>query len=35
MSAMAPLDPTAAGNPIPIDAVACRRLYERAYLGNL
>jgi alcohol dehydrogenase len=35
MSEMAPLDPTAAGNPIPIDARVCRRLYERAYLGNL
>ena len=35
MSSMAPLDPTAAGNPVPIDAPACRRLYERAYLGSL
>ena len=35
MSEMAPLDPTAAGNPIPIDARACRRLYETAYLGTL
>lgn len=35
MSEMAPLDPTAAGNPIPIDAGACRRLYETAYLGSL
>ena len=35
MSGMAPLDPTAAGNPVPIDAPACRRLYERAYLGRL
>jgi alcohol dehydrogenase class IV len=35
MSEMAPLDPTAGGNPIPIDARACRRLYEKAYLGTL
>ena len=35
MSEMAPLDPTAGGNPIPIDARACRRLYENAYLGSL
>jgi alcohol dehydrogenase class IV len=35
MSEMAPLDPTAAGNPIPIDARACRRLYETAYVGSL
>jgi hypothetical protein len=35
MSEMAPLDPTAGGNPIPIDAPTCRRLYEKAYLGSL
>jgi len=35
MSEMAPLDPTAGGNPIAIDARACRRLYEKAYLGTL
>ena len=35
MSEMAALDPTAGGNPIPIDARACRRLYENAYLGSL
>jgi alcohol dehydrogenase class IV len=35
MSEMAPLDPTAGGNPLPIDARACRRLYENAYLGSL
>jgi alcohol dehydrogenase class IV len=35
MSEMAALDPTAAGNPLPIDAAACRRLYETAYLGTL
>jgi alcohol dehydrogenase class IV len=35
MSEMAPLDPTAGGNPLPVDARACRRLYENAYLGSL
>jgi alcohol dehydrogenase len=35
MSEMAPLDPTAGGNPIPIDAAICRRLYEKAYVGSL
>jgi alcohol dehydrogenase len=35
MSEMAPLDPTAGGNPIPIDAATCRRLYEKAYTGSL
>jgi alcohol dehydrogenase class IV len=35
MSEMAPLDPTAGGNPIPIDARACRQLYEKAYRGTL
>src|SRR5262245_6617833 len=35
MSEMAPLDPTAGGNPIPIDAPTCRRLYEQAYRGSL
>jgi alcohol dehydrogenase len=35
MSEMAPADPTAAGNPLPIDAAACRRLYENAYTGTL
>jgi hypothetical protein len=35
MSEMAALDPTAAGNPLPIDAAACRRLYATAYLGTL
>jgi len=35
MSEMAPSDPTAGSNPIPIDATACRRLYENAYLGTL
>jgi len=35
MSEMAPLDPTAGGNPIPIDAATCRGLYEKAYVGSL
>jgi alcohol dehydrogenase class IV len=35
MSELAPSDPTAGGNPIPIDAATCRRLYEKAYLGSL
>lgn len=35
MSEMAPLDPTAGGNPIPIDAQACLDLYRRAWAGNI
>jgi alcohol dehydrogenase class IV len=35
MSEMAMRDPTAAGNPLPIDAAACLRLYQNAYLGSL
>ena len=35
MSEMAPKDPTAGGNPVPLDAVACRALYEKAYAGQL
>jgi alcohol dehydrogenase len=35
MSEMAPLDPTAAGNPLPLDRKSCRRLYEKAYSGSL
>jgi len=35
LSEMAPNDPTAGGNPVPLDAAACRRLYEAAYSGNL
>lgn len=35
MSAMAPLDPTAGGNPIPIDAEACLELYRRAWVGSI
>ncbi|HXF55543.1 MAG TPA: iron-containing alcohol dehydrogenase [Hyphomicrobiaceae bacterium] len=33
MSDMAPKDPTAAGNPVPIDKASCRRLYEAAMAG--
>ena len=35
MSEMAPKDPTAGGNPVPIDAAICRRLYAQAYEGRL
>lgn len=35
MSEMAPKDPTAGGNPIPIDAKTCRQLYEAALTGRL
>ncbi len=35
MSQMAPNDPTAGGNPVPIDAAACRRLYEAALAGRV
>jgi len=35
LSEMAPKDPTAAGNPVPIDAALCRRLYEDALAGRL
>jgi alcohol dehydrogenase class IV len=35
MSEMARADPTAGGNPLPIDAAACRRLYHNAYVGAL
>jgi alcohol dehydrogenase class IV len=35
MSEMAPKDPTAGGNPVPIDAAACRSLYEAALTGRL
>src|SRR5262245_34966790 len=35
MSEMAPLDPTAGGNPLPLDRKNCRRLYEKAYSGSL
>jgi alcohol dehydrogenase class IV len=35
MSRMAPKDPTAGGNPVPIDEAACRRLYEAAAAGRI
>jgi alcohol dehydrogenase len=35
MSRMAPKDPTAGGNPVPIDEAACRRLYEDALAGRV
>ncbi|HVY41502.1 MAG TPA: iron-containing alcohol dehydrogenase, partial [Hyphomicrobiaceae bacterium] len=35
MSDMAPKDPTAGGNPVPLDAATSRQLYERAYAGTL
>lgn len=35
MSQMAPKDPTAGGNPVPLDAAAARRLFEAAYVGKL
>jgi alcohol dehydrogenase class IV len=35
MSEMAPKDPTAGGNPKPIDAAICRRLYAQALSGEL
>jgi alcohol dehydrogenase class IV len=35
MSEMAPKDPTAGGNPIAIDAISCRQLYEAAMTGRL
>ena len=35
MSRMAPQDPTAGGNPVPIDEAICRRLYENALAGKL
>ena len=35
MSAMAPKDQTAAGNPVPIDVAVCRQLYRNALTGEL
>lgn len=35
MSRMAPKDPTAGGNPAPLDEVTCRKLYENALAGRL
>ena len=35
MSKMAPKDPTAGGNPVPLDVAASRGLYERTYAGKV
>jgi alcohol dehydrogenase len=35
MAAMAPHDPTAGGNPVPLDAAAAARLYEQAISGRI
>jgi alcohol dehydrogenase len=35
MSKMAPKDPTAGGNPVPLDEAVCRKLYENALAGRL
>ena len=35
MSEMAPHDPTAGGNPIPLDAQSCLQLYQRAWSGKV
>ena len=35
MSRMAPKDPTAGGNPVPLDEAVCRRLYEAAAAGRV
>ncbi len=35
MSRMAPKDPTAGGNPVPLDEAASRELYENALAGKL
>src|SRR5690606_25522771 len=35
MSRMAPKDPTAGGNPVPLDEAASRELYEKALSGKL
>jgi alcohol dehydrogenase len=35
MARMAPLDPTAGGNPVPLDEAAARRLFAAAYEGRL
>lgn len=33
MAKMSPLDPTAGGNPVPLDEIAARRLFEQAMRG--
>ena len=35
MSEMAPKDPTAGGNPVPLDAAAALVLYKNALAGKL
>jgi alcohol dehydrogenase class IV len=35
MSRMAPQDPTAGGNPVPLDEAASRRLFEAAWAGKM
>ena len=35
MSKMAPEDPTAGGNPVPVTEAAARMLFEKAYSGQL
>ncbi|MFM8702177.1 MAG: iron-containing alcohol dehydrogenase, partial [Hyphomicrobiales bacterium] len=35
MSAMAPEDPTAGGNPVPLDSASAHALYEATYSGKL
>ncbi len=35
MSQMAPKDPTAGGNPVPLDEASCRKLYENALAGRV
>jgi alcohol dehydrogenase len=35
MSEMAPKDPSAGGNPLPIDPSACRQLYRKALSGEI
>jgi alcohol dehydrogenase len=35
MSRMAVKDPTAGGNPMPLDEATCRRLYDNALAGNV
>ena len=35
MSEMAVVDPTAGGNPVPLDVASCQSMYEQAYSGTL
>ena len=34
LAAMAVVDPTAGGNPVPLDTAACERLFADAYAGT-